>query len=148
MYPFTSNSQDKISKYLFNLINNLNESTRFINGIIDELLMINKFNKNGGFLNFINYFNSASFSILKCEGYIKCLIDSKFYDTSLLTYFINEANISLNKFTKCFVYFDTVKISYNTIANEDLDKLIKETDSLKRILKVIKDILKLYNLPI
>jgi len=147
MYTFISNSQDKISKYLFNLISNLNESGKFINGIIDELLMVNKFNKNGHFLKFINHFNSGNFFMLKCEGYLKCLIDSKFYDPPLLAYFINEINMSLDKFSKCFVYFDTIKINYKAVANEDLDKLIKEINNFIGILKVIKDILKLYNLP-
>lgn len=147
MYPSTSTSPDKISKYLFNLISNLNESTRFIKGIIDELLMVNKFNKNRDFLKFISHFNSASFSILKCEGYLKCLIDSKFYDPSILAYFINGTNISLDKFTKCFLYFNTIKINHKTITNEDLDKLIKEINSFTHTLTVIKDILKLYNIP-
>lgn len=145
MYSFKPNSYEKISIYLFNLIENLNESSKFIDGIIDELLMVSKFNKNGAFLNFINYFNSASFTILKCEGYLKCIIDCNFYTSSILNYLINQLNISISEFHRSFIYIDTIKTNYKALINEDLEKLMKEINNFSHTLLVIKDILNLYN---
>lgn len=145
MYPFTPNSHDKISKYLFNLISNSNESIKFINGIIDELLMLDKFNKSADFLKFIIYFNNGSFSSFKCEGYLKCLIASKFYTPSLLNYLINEISMCFNDFTQSFIYLDVLKSNYKTTVNEDFEKLLNEIDNFTNILKVIEDVISLYN---
>ncbi|MDF2504661.1 MULTISPECIES: hypothetical protein [Clostridium] len=147
MYPFTPNSYDKTSKYLFNLIGNINECIKFINGVVDELLMVDKFNKSADFLKFIIHFNQGSFSSFKCEGYMECLIASKFYAPSLLCYLLNEIDISLNHFNESLIYLEKVKTNYRTLNNEDFKKLLEEMDSFTSISKVIKDVADLYNIP-
>ena len=147
MYPFDPNSCDKISKYLFNLIANLNESIKFIDGIVDELLMSDKFNKNADFFKFILYFNQGSFSNFKCEGYMKCLIAAKFYTPSLLHYLLKEITVSLNHFDESFIYLNKLKVNYKTLNNGDFQKLLKEMNEFTTISRVIRDMTSLYNIP-
>lgn len=147
MYPFTPSSHDKTSKYLFNLIANLNECIKFIDGIVDELLMVEKFNRNTDFLKFIIYFNQGSFSNFKCEGYMECLIASKFYTPALLCYLLKEINISINHFNESFKYLDKLKVNYKTLNNEDFEKLLMEINKFTSIYKVVKDVASLYNVP-
>lgn len=146
MYPFMPNSYDRTSKYLYNLIANSNECIKFINGIIDELLMSDKFNKNTDFLKFIISFNQGSFLNFKCEGYMECLIAAKFYTPDLLCYLLKEINTSLDHFNESFIYFDKLKTNYKILNNEDFEKLSAEMNNFTRICEVIRDVGNLYSI--
>lgn len=146
MYPFIPNSYHRTSKYLFNLIANSNECIKFVDGIIDELLMSDKFNKNTDFLKFIISFNRGSFLNFKCEWYMKCLIAAQFYTPDLLCYLLNEINTSLDHFNESFIYFDKLKTNSKILNNEDFGKLLEEMNKLTRICHVIKDVASLFRL--
>lgn len=50
-----------------------------------------------------------------------------------------------NDFTQSFIYLDIIKVNHKTTFNEDFEKLLKEIDNFANMLKVIADVISLYN---
>lgn len=145
MYPYIPNSCDKITGYLLNLIINLNTSIKLINGIIDELMMSNKFNKNADFLKFTFQFKQGFFHSIKCEGYLEYLVLTKYYTSQVIFYLVNETELVLKNLNKATEYLDNIKGTNYAADNKDFKKLADEIVNASNILNILPKVTKLYN---
>ena len=143
MHPLCSNSNKKITSYTFNILNNFNENLKYMDGIIDELLMNEKINKNPSFLKFIVQINESRYFSYRCEGYIQCLSLTDFYIPPVLCVLIKDLTFLYNHYKKASKYLDEVKVKY---CNEDLDKLLEQMKSSSIFLNSIKELINLYNM--
>lgn len=146
MCPYSPESYDKINNYLLNLFINLNTSIKLINGIIDELLMVDKFNKNADFLKFVFQFRQGFFLSAKCEGCLEFMVITKYFTSTTLHYFINDAELVHKNLTNAISYIDNIETAAFATNNEDFKKLMTEIKSMCIIVNTLPTVLNLYNL--
>lgn len=147
MHPFQSISYDKISNYILNLFNNLNVSVKIIHGYIDELLMVDNFNKNTDFFKFVLQFRQGSFYSFKCEGYFEYLVITKYYTPPVLCYTLKEIKLLLQHFKDANSYLNDIKDNNFAIKNEDFKKLLLDMQNLSIILNGLSEVINFYDLP-
>lgn len=141
-----TNSYKKISLYILNLINNFNEDIKFMDGIVDELLMVEKLNRNTDFLKFIVQLNESRYCSFKCQGYIECLTMTDYYVPPILCILMDELKLLINHYSKASNYLLDISLKFSTLENDDFEKLVNQIKSSAIFLNSIAELMKLYNL--
>lgn len=138
---------DQISMRMIGLLANFSKHILEIEKTINELLKEDKINKNPDFLQFISHFGQGRYYHFRCQGYMECLVGTKYYTAESICYWLNNLVTPASQhFMEALKHFERLKANPNIMSISEFRRLIEEIDEFKKISMEIMRTTKLYNL--